>query len=96
MRKPNRRITPKKAFLLAYDAIASVIALFLAFLLFQTELHLTPKIFERFKDTWYIYLLTSIAIFYLVGFYDQMWAYASGVTYLIPVSYTHLTGKRSL
>ncbi|MDI9461427.1 MAG: polysaccharide biosynthesis protein [Saccharofermentanales bacterium] len=86
MRKPNRRITPKKAFLLAYDAIASVIALFLAFLLFQTELHLTPKIFERFKDTWYIYLLTSIAVFYLVGFYDQMWAYASGVTYLILVA----------
>ena len=42
--------------------------------------------FERFKATWYIYLLTSIVIFHLMGFYDQMWAYAGGVTYLILVA----------
>ena len=71
---------------MAYDAIASVIAILLAFFLFDTELHLTPQTFERFKNTWYIYLLTSIVVFYLIGFYDQMWAYASGVTYLILVA----------
>ncbi|HHV42694.1 MAG TPA: polysaccharide biosynthesis protein [Clostridiaceae bacterium] len=86
MRKPVRRITPKKAFLLAYDAIVSVIALFLAGYLFYTDTKFIPLMFERFKATWYIYLLTSIVIFHLMGFYDQMWAYAGGVTYLILVA----------
>lgn len=86
MDKPIRRITPKKAFLVAYDVIASIIALFVATLIFYADTGIPPDIIERFKTTWFIYLLSSIIVYVLVGFYDHMWAYAESSTYLILVA----------
>ncbi|HHU06877.1 MAG TPA: polysaccharide biosynthesis protein [Clostridiaceae bacterium] len=85
-RQPVRRITPKKAFLVAYDVIASVIALLLACFIFYADTGIPPDILERFKNTWYIYLLTSVVVYSLLGFYDQMWAYAESSTYLILIA----------
>lgn len=85
-KQPVRRITPKKAFLVAYDVIASVVALLLACLIFYADTGIRPDILERFKNTWYIYLLTSIIVYSLLGFYDQMWAYAESSTYLILIA----------
>lgn len=86
MKKPVRRITPKKAFLMAYDAISAITAIFLATLIFYMDKGISAEILDRLKDTWYIYLISAVLVFFLVGFYDQMWAFVDTATYLILIA----------
>ncbi len=80
--KTTRHITPKKFVLVVYDIVATVTAaLFSLFIYYEGTI--PGKIIEYFKNSWFIYPLVGFIIFYLLGFFDQMWAFASTTEYVI-------------
>ena len=81
MTSPVRRITPKKAILVLFDISAAVAAILFACLIYYSG-SIPASTLDSLRNTWYIYLITSGFVFYLSGFYDQMWAYSSGTAYL--------------
>lgn len=82
-----RHLTPRKAFLIAYDAASTVIAAILALLLIY-EGSVPNHFWNQFKGTWYFFVLIGLVVFPLFGFYTQMWAFARGSQYLILVAGT--------
>ncbi len=76
-----RHLTPRKAFLVAYDMASSVIASLLA-LLFIYEWAVPLHYWTQFKNTWFVFVIISMVLFPLFGFYAQMWAFARGSQYL--------------
>ncbi len=77
-----RHLTPRKAFLIAFDAASTVIAALLALLLIF-EGDVPAHYWGQFKDTWFVFVLVGLVVFPLFGFYTQMWAFARGTQYLI-------------
>ncbi len=82
-----RHLTPRKAFLIAFDAASTVITALLALLLIY-EGSIPQHFWSQFKGTWYFFVLIGIIVFPLFGFYTQMWAFARGGQYLILVAGT--------
>ncbi len=80
--KPKRRITPNKFILMVYDISSTVIAVLISLLIFY-EGHITPAAIDIFKQTWFVYPIVGAIIFYLIGFFDQMWAFASTTQYMM-------------
>lgn len=78
----SRHLTPKKFFLIVYDLTASLVAVLLA-LLIVYDGRIPQRHLDVFKSNWYIIVVLAFAVFYVVGFYDQMWAFARGSIYMI-------------
>ncbi len=55
-----------------------LLALFLVF-----EGTIPVRYWGQIKNTWFVFVIISIVLFPLFGFYDQMWAFARGTQYLI-------------
>ncbi|MDD2426821.1 MAG: nucleoside-diphosphate sugar epimerase/dehydratase [Eubacteriales bacterium] len=85
----RKRLTPKKIFLFVYDLGATLIAMLLA--IFVTNNGVIPTgQWQIFVNSWFVLPVTALIIFTLVGFYDQMWAFARGSQYLVLVAGTTL------
>lgn len=82
----KRTITPKKLFLIFYDALMSVLALILSlFLVKQFEVIQQETVNIGIYSV--IYFFSSFFVFHLVSLYNQMWLYASILQYLlVPVA----------
>lgn len=80
-----RYVTPKKIVLIIYDVSATIIAA-LAALLIYFQWIIPANIIETFKNSWFIYPLIGGVLFYLFGFFDQMWAFASFPQYILITS----------
>ncbi|HHW93229.1 MAG TPA: polysaccharide biosynthesis protein [Clostridiaceae bacterium] len=82
-RRPRtiRHLTPRKAFLIAFDMASTVVASLLALLILY-EWSIPVRFWTQFKATWFIPVLIALVIFPLFGFYTQMWAFARGTQYL--------------
>jgi FlaA1/EpsC-like NDP-sugar epimerase len=78
----SRHLTPKKFFLIVYDLAASMVSVLLA-LLIVYDGSIPQRHLDVFKSNWYIVVALSLVVFYLAGFYDQMWAFARGSIYMI-------------
>ena len=85
----RRKITPKKLILFVYDLVATLIAMLLAVFIIHNG-SIPHAQWQIFIATWFILPLTALIIFNLVGFYDQMWAFARGYQYLVLVAGTTL------
>ncbi|HHX19048.1 MAG TPA: polysaccharide biosynthesis protein [Clostridiaceae bacterium] len=81
-RTTTRHLTPRKAFLIAFDAASTVIAALLSLLLIFEGV-VPARYWGQFKDTWFVFVLIGLVVFPLFGFYTQMWAFARGTQYLI-------------
>lgn len=78
----RRRITPRKAFLFAYDMVSAFLAaLFSLWIAYDATI--PARFWQTFKSTWFIYIIVAALVYYTVGFYDQMWAFARGMQYAI-------------
>ena len=80
--KPKRRITPLKFILIVYDVSATVIAAYLSLLIIYEGI-ISPIAINIFKQSWYLYPIVGFITFYLAGFFDQMWAFASLTQYIM-------------
>lgn len=78
----KRRITPKKFVLLVYDISTTVIAALIALFIYY-EGTIPAEIADNFKNSWFLYPIIGAIIFYLLGFFDQMWAFASAAQYIM-------------
>ena len=78
----KRRITPKKIVLLVYDIATTIIAALIALFIYY-EGTIPDIIIENFKNSWFLYPIIGAIIFYLLGFFDQMWAFASAAQYIM-------------
>ena len=85
----RKRLTPKKIFLFVYDLGASLIAMLLAIFIINNG-SLPVAQWRVYTGTWFVLPITALIIFALVGFYDQMWAFARGSQYLALVAGTTL------
>ena len=79
--RTTRRWTPKKMILIFYDLISTVIAIVLAAFLVTESLHSSAM--ELVWSYWYIFPITAAPIFYAMGFYSQMWIFASVKQYTL-------------
>lgn len=77
----RRLLTPRKIILFAYDLGATLMAAYLAILILNQSFFCLDL--DNFKLAWYFFPVFGGIIFYLLGFYDQMWVYASLPQYLI-------------
>jgi len=83
--KATRHITPKKFILIVYDVSATVVAALISLLIYFEGI-IPDKTIEIFKNSWFIYPILGVIIFYLLGFFDQMWAFASATEYMMVVT----------
>lgn len=81
----KRRVTPKKFILFIYDMAVTILAALVALFIFY-EGHISSTSVSAFKESWFLYPLVASLIFYFIGFYDQMWAFASTMQYLMVVA----------
>lgn len=77
-----RHLTPRKAFLIAFDAASTVVSAFVSLLLIF-EWSVPVRYWNQFKETWFVFVIIALAVFPLFGFYTQMWAFARGSQYVI-------------
>ena len=80
--KATRHITPKKFILIMYDISATVISALISLIIFN-EGEIPFQALENFKNSWFIYPIIGLIVFYLLGFFDQMWAFASAAEYMM-------------
>ncbi len=85
----RKKLTPKKIFLFVYDPAASLIAMLLAIFIINNG-DIPVRQWQIFTASWFVLPITALIIFTLVGFYDQMWAFARGSQYLILTAGTTL------
>lgn len=81
-KKPMRKLTPRKIVLIVYDLVSTLAAIVLAGLIFYSG-ELSAQSLENFKSSWFLFPIVGFIVFYFLGFYDQMWAYASVPQYLL-------------
>ena len=79
--KVERRWTAKKIILLVYDIGISILSILLS-VYFLSELSRRAG-FELLREQWYVFPLTALPTYYVFGFYDQMWVYASLMEYAL-------------
>ncbi len=77
-----RHLTPRKAFLIAFDAASTVVAPLLALLLIYEGI-VPKRYWTHFKEAWFVFVIIGLLVFPLFGFYTQMWAFARGTQYLV-------------
>ena len=83
MKIAGRVLTPKKLFLLVYDVVTPFIVLVLSyFALNNFQIPQTGTMTELLYKL-PVVVVVSFVVFYLSGFYSQMWLYASILQYLI-------------
>lgn len=81
MGTPVRRITPKKALLILFDVLSALVALVLSCLINYSG-RIPVEVIDHIRDAWILYLVSAAIVFFFSGFYDQMWAFASGIAYV--------------
>ena len=79
----TRYVTPRKFILIVYDISATLVAALLSLFVFYFERDIPEVVMQAFKNSWFIYLIVGGIIFYLIGFFDQMWAFASFPQYVL-------------
>lgn len=83
MKIAGRVLTPKKLFLLVYDVVTPFIVLVLAYLALNNFKTPGADAITQLLYRLPIVVVVSFTVFYLSGFYTQMWLYASILQYLI-------------
>lgn len=82
----NRMITPKKLFLVLYDALMSPLSYIFSLLIVA---NFKFSMFDNSTVLWrsLIYFLSALAIFHFMRLYQQIWTHASVLQYfLVPVA----------